>query len=350
MQFLTLTLLSCLLNVYFADQSPTTQAHVSASIATKSISINEVKNTPTNFILQSTDGGRTWQDISQGLPEKIQPEDFFAGESDVYLRVNGELYRSKSNLKVPVWEKEHVPDPRSASIAFMRSGVIAYNEAGQIFQKTPATEIWLPIYSTFKNHSVQTIFETSDGIILVGCLNGLYKSVDGGKSWKQVQQGGWVMDMAESDGVLIATSQAGITRSTDGGERWERVISEGGVGIAVERIKGGFAAISYSTSAQSRRIRISLDQGKTWQAIDGHLMPSLSISSIRQIGNTLVCGHPDGIFRSTDMGQTWSIVHPSVNYEVKLGLPNYPSADNRKVFRLYVSGNVVYAVANDSGC
>jgi len=70
-------------------------------------------------------------------------------------------------------------------------------------------------------------------------------------------------------------------RSTDNGERWEWVINEGGVGIAVERIDGGFAAISCNTSTQSRRMRISLDSGKTWKAIDEGLQ-SLSISSINK--------------------------------------------------------------------
>jgi len=155
--------------------------------------------------------------------------------------------------------------------------------------------------------------------------------------------------LVESEGVLIGTSQSGIIRSTDNGESWERVISEGGVGIAVERIDGGFAAISYNTSTKSRRIRISLDSGKTWKAIDEGLQPSLSISSIKQMGKYLICGHPDGIFRSSDMGKTWNIVHASVESTFKI--PNFlPSSDNRKVFKIYVSGNVLYAVARDSGC
>jgi len=144
-----------------------------------------------------------------------------------------------------------------------------------------------------------------------------------------------VMNVVQSEGVLIATGENGIMRSTDNGEHWQRVISEGGVGIAVECIKGGFAAISYSTETQSRRIRISLDGGKTWQAIDEGLRPSPSISSIKQMGNYLLCGHPDGIFQSSDMGKTWKRVHPGVD---------------EKVFTIYASGNVLYAVAGSVGC
>ena len=318
-----------------------------------------------NVIYQSRDGGQTWQDISQSLPEREQPEDFFAGESDLYMLVHNVMYRSKSNLKTPVWEKENSLEQRNASIVFNRSGVMAYNYEGQVYQKKSPTGNWLPIYTDFRKYTMRTIVETADGSVFLGSDQGLFKSADKGRNWKQVQHGGWVMDIVEADGVLVATSQGGIIRSTDKGENWESVISEGGVGIAVERIDGGFAAISFSTRTQSRRIRISLDHGKTWQAIDEQLAPSMNISSIKQVGKYLVVGHPDGIFRSADLGKTWNMVHPSVEkIEFKSGKPwkmadfsggitgnvAEPIMDDRKVFKIYVSGNVLYAVARNGGC
>lgn len=341
MHFLHLTLLYCVLS--FTSSAPT--------LPPSSAPTNDVKPGATNIIFQSKDGGQTWQDISQSLPVNEQPEGFFAGESDLYLRVNNEMYRSQSNLNTPVWEKETGLDPRCNSIAFNRSGVMAYNYDGQVYQKM-STAGWLPIYTNFKKQTLRTIFESSDGSVFAGRENGLHKSADKGQSWKLVQQDGGVMDIVESEGVLIATGQKGIMRSTDKGEHWEWVISEGGVGIAVERIKGGFAAISFNTKINSRRIHISLDKGKTWQAIDAELQPSLSISSIKQIGNYLICGHPDGIFRSSDLGKTWNLVHPSVDNAFRLTVSRntVPFSDTRKVFKIYVSGYVVYAVARDSGC
>jgi hypothetical protein len=305
-----------------------------------------------NVIFQSKDGGQTWQDISQTLPEGEQPEDFFAGESELYLRVKNEMYRSKSNLETPVWKKENVLDPRSTSIAFNRSGVMAYSYDGHIYQKKSSAETWLPIYTDLTDHPVATIFEASDGTVFRSTGKSLSKSVDKARSWKSVQKGG-VQDIVESAGVLVASGQNGIMRSTDHGENWEWVISEGGVGIAVERIDGGFAAISYSTITKSRRIRISMDNGKTWTAIDEGLPPSMNISSIKQVGKYLVVGHPDGIFRSSDMGKTWNIVHPGVYSAIPIFLTASnvaPSNDTRKVFKIYVSGPVLYAVARNAGC
>ena len=346
MRFLHLSLLYFMLNAFSSDPAleypPSSPAKILTSTTANPTTTKDVEPVATNIIYQSKDGGQTWHDISNGLPENEQPEDFFAGESDLYLRVKNGMYRSKSNLKTPVWEKENVLDPRHASIAFNRSGVIAFNYEGQIYQKIPSAGTWLPIYTNFKTHSMRGIFETSDGTVFLGSDRGLYKSADRGETWKQVQDEGWVMNMVESESVLIATGQNGIMRSTDNGEHWEWVIHEGGVGIAIERIKGGFAAISSSSSTISRRIRVSFDSGKTWKAIDEGLRPSLSISSIKQIGKYLICGHPDGIFRSSDMGKTWDIVHSSVDNAFK--------DVEGKVFNIYVSGNVLYAVARDSGC
>lgn len=298
----------------------------------------------TDIIFQSKDGGQTWEDISYNLPGNEEPEGFFAGESHIYVRVRNEMYRSKSNLKTPVWEKESDLDPRCTSIAFNRSGVFAYSYEGRIYKKMTTTDMWLPVYTNLKSQSVRTIFESSDGTVFISCENGLYKSIDKGRTWNQVVNDASVGDMVESKNVLIATSPSGIIRSTDKGEHWERVISEGGVGIAVERIDGGFAAIAFNTATNSRRIFSSLDDGKTWQTIDEGLQPSMSISSVKQMGRYLISGHPQGIFQSSDMGKTWNVVYANAANPFKI----YPVQP--KVFTIYAAGNVLYAVARSGGC
>jgi photosystem II stability/assembly factor-like uncharacterized protein len=127
----------------------------------------------------------------------------------------------------------------------------------------------------------------------------------------------------------------GILRSADAGENWDWVINEGGVGIAVESIRGGFAAITYNTASKTRRVRTSYDGGKTWQPIDAGLPVQDSIASIIEVGEYFFCGHPTGIFRSLDQGKTWKLVLPSIE---------------NKVFNLSVSGNVIYAIPREGGC
>jgi photosystem II stability/assembly factor-like uncharacterized protein len=292
-----------------------------------------------NIIFKSSDGGQTWQDISEGLPENLQEDGFerdglFANDSGLYLRAGNGIYHTIPNSTAPFWKKEIFPD-KQGSIAPGKTGIFAYNYDGQFSQKINGTSVWSPMYTNFQEKEVRTVFETAGGTVFIGCNNGLFKSTNSGKTWKKVHAGGWVMKLVESNGILMATSQNGILRSTDDGENWDCVLHEGGVGIAIECIQGGFAAINYNTESETRRVRTSYDGGKTWQPIDAGLTAQLSIASIIQVGEYFFCGHPDGIFRSSNKGKTWKLLLPSIE---------------NKVFNLFVAGNVIYAIPRNGGC
>lgn len=241
----------------------TSYLHVSQQIQ-KTVKAEDAK-----IVFKSADGGKTWQNISHGLPKSLQDEyavsrdAFFVNDNGIYINTQDGIYYSKANAAAPFWNKD-----------------------------------------------------------------------TGGKNWKQIHTGGR-RNVAELNGILLATSNKGIIRSTDKGKNWELVISEGGVGIAVERIEGGFAAITYNSMFNIRRVRTSYDGGKTWQIIDDGLPASLTITSIIQVGENFFCGHPTGIYKSSDKGKTWELILPSIE---------------KKVFNLSVSGNVIYAIPGNEGC
>ena len=286
------------------------------------------------MVFRSVDGGLTWQDISAGLSDQVREVSCFGDESGLYVRIGHELFHTEPHASTPYWTHEMLPDPYGL-IAPGNSGIVAFNSSGQFSQRTIGIPVWSSVYSNFPEKSVHTVFETDGGIVLIGTDNGIYKSSDKGNTWKQVNSGGWVRKVVEANGVLLATSQGGILRSTDKGEHWDYVVREGGVGIDVECIKGGFAAINYNTESKTRRIRASYDGGLTWKAIDAGLPPTLSISSIVEVNGYFFCGHPKGIYQSTDKGKTWKLIVPSVA---------------NKVFNLFVSGGVLYAVPMAGGC
>jgi len=255
-----------------------------------------------NIVFRSADNGQTWQDISEGLPKNLSDDydigrnGFLANDKGLWLTDGNGIYQSKANAKAPFWTKEV------------------------------------------------------------------------GKTWKQIHPGS-ESKVVEYNGVLLTTSNRGIIRSTDAGKNWELVISEGGVGIDVVCIKGGFAAINYSTAAGTRRIRTSYDDGKTWQPLDagfpgqaivasplrsitaGNPAPGSNDSSwhpkedappvleyktsIIQVGEKFFCGHTDGVYMTADKGKTWKLVLP---------------AEKGKMFNLFVSGNVIYALQRFNHC
>jgi photosystem II stability/assembly factor-like uncharacterized protein len=288
-----------------------------------------------NLVFKSVDGGQSWQDISEGLPGDKLEGSLFVNESGFYIRTGNFIYHSKPNSKAPFWEKEIFPDEHS-NIAPGKSGMFAYNyHLGQFRQKINGSGEWSPIYENFKLKGIIDVIETAGGTVFIVCDRGrgLFRSNDNGKNWKEVTRGVW--KLVESNGVLIANSINGVIRSTDDGETWETVISEGGVGVDIAPIDGGFAAITFNTLSDTRRVRASFDEGKTWQAIDTGLPPSMKISSIIQVGDYFFCGHPNGIYRSGDKGKTWQLILPSIE---------------NKGFNLFFSGNVIYAIPSAGGC
>lgn len=297
--------------------------------------MKETTPTTTNIVFQSADAGQSWQDISAGLPAGFEPASFFADKGELYLGAEQGVYRNSRLSKNTAWEKEMALVEPYIAFSPGLAGMIAYNSNCRFYQKLNNTGVWMPIFTDFKGQSVRTVFTAKDGSVFIGCDQGIFKSADQGKTWKHVMPYGWMIKTVESEGVLLCTNQGGILRSTDGGENWDVVLSEGGVGIAVEVIEGGFAAITYNTKSETRRVRTSTDGGKTWQAIDAGLPPTKLISSIKQVGEFFYCGHPQGIYRSADRGNTWQLLFPTIG---------------EKVFHLSVSDGVMYAVLMNGGC
>ncbi|MDP4130822.1 MAG: exo-alpha-sialidase [Bacteroidota bacterium] len=310
----------------------------------------------TIVVFKSTDGGQTWQDIGKGLPENLREDSirgnsFFANDKGLFLRVGNGLYHSTANATASFWTKEVFPDEHS-SIAPGKSGIFANNYWGINLKTTNGTSVWSPIFENFQEPRIRSTFETAGGTIFIGTDRGFFKTDNIGKTWKHVHNGGGVGHLAESDGVLLAISMRRIIRSTDNGENWAVVISDSTVAFDVKPIKGGFAAITANSESGTRSLRTSYDGGKTWQPIDAGLQgkafsdsigrtwndrPLLKAfqTSINQVGENYFCTHPQGIFRSSDKGETWKLLLPSLK---------------DKIFRLFVSGNVIYAIPGKGGC
>ena len=310
-----------------------------------------------NIVFKSTDGGQTWQDISKGLPENlreagIRGNNIFANDKGLFLRVGNELYHSSPNATTPFWIKEISPNENS-SIAPGKSGIVGNNYWCVNVKKTDGTSIWSPIFDHSHEPRIRSVFETAGGTIFIGTDEGIFKTANSGETWKLVYAGAYVGHLAEANGVLLAIGMKRLIRSTDNGENWSRVISEDSVAFDVKQIKGGFAAItsnSDSNTVNTSRLSTSYDGGKTWQHIDAGnkvFIDSIGrnwnerpvvkafMATITQVGENLFCLHNDGIFKSSDKGKTWKLLLPSIK---------------NKVFNLFGSGNVIYAIPSKGGC
>ncbi len=172
--------------------------------------------------------------------------------------------------------------------------------------------------------------------------DGVYKSLDGGKSWKNMglkksEHIGMIrVDPRDSNVVYVAAQgplwgpggDRGLYKTTDGGATWERIlhISEN-TGVSEVHLDPRNADVLYAAAYQRRRhvwtlinggpesaIYKSTDAGKSWRKVTQGL-PEVDLG---RIGLAVSPANPDviyaiveamqdkgGIFRSRDRGESW---------------------------------------------
>lgn len=176
----------------------------------------------------------------------------------------------------------------------------------------------------------------------VGYGDGLYKSEDGGKSWKNVGLGksehiGKIsIDPTNSDIVYVAAygplwapgGDRGIYKTIDGGKTWKQVLTVSeNTGFNEVQIDPNHTNIVYATAHQRRRhewtyisggpesgIYKSTDAGTTWTRLSGGLPStemgriSLAVSPVNTdyIYAIIEATEGKGFYKSTDRGASWN--------------------------------------------
>ncbi|MFN0213085.1 MAG: WD40/YVTN/BNR-like repeat-containing protein [Saprospiraceae bacterium] len=301
----------------------------------------------TDIIFQSTDDGQSWQDISAGLPEKLGVGRISTNNGAVFLAAESKIFHSTNiGAATPVWQKEVFLEMENTEVYPGQTGNYIRSYGSGLFKNIPGTGVLIPLNNGLKDKDVRTVIETPDGAVFVGCESGIYKSSDGGNSWKQVLANDGINSFAAGEGVLICGTYKGLMRSTDGGEHWDTVLTEDGGAWKTDFFGGRFVAItqgakSYGEGA-ANRMRSSSDGGLTWQRMDENLSSALfvfsqeensssvlNINDIKMAGQYLFCSCDAGIFRSADWGKSWEPVF---------------NPYGMKMMQLGVSGKVIYAV------
>ncbi len=227
--------------------------------------------------------------------------------------------------------------------------------SGGVWKTENAGVTWRPIFDGHGSYSIGCLaIDPQDRFTIwvgtgennsqrsVGYGDGLYKSTDGGNSFKRVglekseHIGRIVIHPDDSDTVLVAAQgplwkeggDRGLYKTTDGGKSWEKIldISEN-TGINEVHMDPTDPDVLYATSYQRRRhtwvlidggpestIYKSTDGGKTWNK-SARGLPGVDLG---KIGLAISPVNPEfvyaiveaatsqsGFYRSTDRGESW---------------------------------------------
>jgi hypothetical protein len=153
---------------------------------------------------------------------------------------------------------------------------------------------------------------SSGGSMLAGVASGgVYKSSDGGATWKPPAPGN---GMVRSEtvwglteflpGIVFAATQSGVYRSTDAGSTWT-LLSDGITGTVLRVFKDEKAPNIYYAAGHGGVFR-TINAGTTWSKINngsGDNVPDGIVRAMKQLSGIdltrLYVGTPDGVFAGT---------------------------------------------------
>ncbi len=235
--------------------------------------------------------------------------------------------------------------------------------SGGVWKTVNSGITWTPVFDNQKSYSIGcvTMDPNNHNVVWVGTGennsqrsvsygDGVYKSLDGGKSWKNMglktseHIGNIVVDPRNSNIVYVASQgplwgpggERGLYKSTNGGENWERIldISEN-TGVSDIVMDHEDHNVLYAVAYQRRRhvwtlinggpesaLYKSTDAGTTWRKIKKGLPGGdvgrigLAISPVNANFLYAIIEAPDkkgGIYRSTDRGESWKKMNSYVS-------------------------------------
>ncbi len=259
------------------------------------------------IIFQTRDGGKTWEDIGAGLPEKFEPMRCFALNGELLMASERKgIYRRTITPLVAGWKNAQVifAEGQVRNLFPLASGPVICNVDRTFFQEIGSSGIWKPAFNALQGKNVWCMYESGNAL-LTSWGEGIFRSTDGGGTWHPVCDEN-IHQVLEINGTLIAVGEKTIAISTDNGAHWEKTLPSQHYMMRVGRFDGGLFAIE-DIRVGKTQFHTSDDNGKTWKAVDPSIFPFANAVDYVEMGDTRVCSHRDGISVSTDRGKTWTL-------------------------------------------
>ena len=275
--------------------------------------------------IKSIDAGNTWNYVNNGLPLEYiititinSLNEIFVGKS-LSGGIGGGVYKSSDGGNSWTDYSSGLIDSSVQSLAFNSEGdLLAGTTDGGVYIRDPFASSWISSSTGLESVNVNLIRSRSDGDLFAATSSGVYRSTDGAVSWTWSITGFEYRNIEalriHPDGSIYAADGYRIYRSTDDGTTWNNVtnnIQDGEVEV-LEIAFNSNGDIFLATNDHG--VLYSSDDGQTWSFRNNNL-PYLDLRTIATNSNNIVF-MSDGIttYRSSDSGQNWE--------EIMNGLPD----------------------------
>ena len=289
------------------------------------------------YIYKTRDEGKTWANVSRGVThsrvislviDPLLPANVYAGtKGDAVLKSynGGQNWTSKRNglddatITSVVHQLMFVPGSGQHLFAATSMGVFESENAGDSWVKRMdgMIEVLMVVTIDIDPNQPQTLYAGTSG--------GVYRSLDGAKSWTKTNNGlvdptvlkssralsvvRIKIDPHQSD-IVYAATLTGLYKTTDGGQSWRRI----GESLPDQMLSDlVLDPVTPDTLYVSSRegIHKSSDGGQTWTSMNTGLT-NLNIRAMvisPQTPQLLYVGtNLAGLFRTRNGGNTWAPV------------------------------------------
>ncbi|MAF11150.1 hypothetical protein CMK11_11930 [Candidatus Poribacteria bacterium] len=273
---------------------------------------------------RSTDGAETWTLVDRGAraPDVTLDGMHFSGLNDTVL--------FSSDDDGLTWVRTGYGLGRIGSLATSRgrllvasaglTGMLVSTDYGFSWARAPGLDAQIASEGILVRAGVTYVAGWREDV-----GNALWQSYDGGASWEARRHVGRMRHLSMHDGALYAFSDGHVRRSSDGWATWETFYFNytygGPNGVAVVQ-----DTLFVATSRKGlRRAIASRDAPRVGPGIGD------SVPTLLAYGNDLLVGADNGLWRTTDVGETWGRIRVAA----------------AQVHSLVGAGSAVYATTGD---
>jgi photosystem II stability/assembly factor-like uncharacterized protein len=318
-------------------------------------------------LMESKDGGESWMSatMNNGIPRKwINSTYWMAFDPEV----KGRAWAAMSDV-------HDLPRPKM----WRRTGVAGYE--GGILVTEDGGKSWQPVSKNIGEAAMTHVLidpsSYKEARTLYACAfgKGVYKSVDGGSTWKQKNKGidgkepfAWrivkddknrrlflIVSRRSENGSIGNEQDGAVYLSDDGAESWVKMSLPAGTNGPTSLVidpgntdrlllsAWGRTTVGKFSPDTGGGIFLSKDNGKTWKQVlenDQHIH---DITFDARNNNYYACGFDGSAYRSKDRGETWIRLK---GYNFKWGKRVDPDPrDPEKIFIITFGGGVWHGPA-----
>lgn len=289
---------------------------------------------------------------------------------------------------------------RSVAVSGVRgNGRLFYSGSvnGGVWKTTDAGTTWTPIFDGQPDASIGAlaVAPSSPNVLYAGTGesdirsdlatgNGVYKTMDGGETWKNIglretrQISRVVVHPEHPEVVYVAAlghaygpnDERGVYKSTDGGSNWTRVLTKGpSVGAADLAIAVDAPDILVAAMWEAHRppwstyapiggpgsgLYRSTDGGQTWSQLTGHGLPvgewgragvAIAPGTHGKRIYALIDAKEAGLYRSDDGGETWTRANSDPRITSRAWYFSSVTADPNDPDTVYIPNIALYEVS-----